>query len=289
MLAGKIDIQSTPGKGTTFTVAIPVNYEELAAIHRLRRCISTHPNADKLTDSHRLVLAISDNPDLAKILTDALGAAEYSVTVVPASNIAAATARKLQPLVVLLDAERAPQDFWAVFQELKADPATKDIPTIFLGASDAKQLGSSITVSASLNHQDILRSIRASTSTGHKKILVVDDDAGFREVLKCALGGEGYQIEEATNGQDVIEKLKTSRPNLLLLDLKMPGLDGWEVVHHLATHTEFNECHVLVCTGDTLDANETATLCAHTDGVIRKAEFKVQAVIDKVADVLEVR
>jgi CheY-like chemotaxis protein/nitrogen-specific signal transduction histidine kinase len=290
LLAGTVEVKSAIGKGTSVMISLPQNYEEIQGIQRLRHHIAaaraTAPAEQG--DNDRLVLVVSDNPDIGRILTDGLGTAEYNVRVVHASNEVAPLARKLRPLVILLNAEDSSSEFWSIFQELKSHPETKDISTIFLGNDNARHLGAPLSVAAPMNRAEVLRSIRATTSTGKKNVLIVDDDESFREILKCVLGEEGYQISEAVDGKDAIDKLNSIKPDLLLLDLHIPGVDGWEVIRYITQHAELKNVEVLVISGDMLDDNEAAAINAHASGFICKADFKVNAVLDKVADLLEV-
>ncbi len=291
LLTATIRVESAPGQGTTATVCLPVNYEEVEAIRRLRKCIASSVTVpEQPADQRRLVLAVSENPDIAQMLVAALGSAEFTVRVAATAQEATALAQKLRPLVVLLDAESASLGCWQVFQELKTNPTTKDIPTILVGNDGATSLRAPISVAAPLNRQDVIRSIRAATATSHKKLLVVDDDPGFREVLKCALSEEGYQVEEAVDGQQALAKLNDGNPpDLLLLDLRLPDVDGWAVMQHIAQEPRLKNVQVIVLTGIVLDDKERAALETQADGFIRKGEFRVATVLETVANALEVK
>ncbi len=285
LLTATIHVESTPGKGTAVTLGLPVNYEQVAAIRRLRKCIASSLTVpDQPPGQQRLVLAVSENPDIAHMLAAALGSSEFTVRVAPSAAEASALARKLHPLVVLLDAENSSLGCWQVFQELKTDPVTKDIPTIFVGSDT----GAPVNVAAPLNRQEVLRSIRTVTTTSKKKLLIVDDDHGFREVLQCALTEEGYQVDEAVNGQQAIDKMTANPPDLILLDLRMPDVDGWAVMRHISQEPKLGDVQVIVLSGIVLNAKERAALETQANGIIPKGEFRVATVLEKVADALEV-
>ncbi len=290
VLAATIEVTSTVNQGACFTIHLPRSFEEIAGIHRLRNRLAAAraTTTGATSDAKRLVLVVSDNPDIARILSDGLGCADYTVRVTGAGNETVGLAKKLRPLVILLNAEASSSSFWSVFQELKSQPETKDIPVIFLGNDVAHGLGAPLAVAAPLDRREVLRSIRAATSTSKKNVLIVDDDETFREILRGAFAEEGYQVTEAVDGKQAIEKLTTAKPDLVVLDLNIPEIDGWGVTRHIMEHPELKDVEVLVISGDPLTPAETAALTASGSGFIYKADFKVNAVLETVAGLLEV-
>jgi CheY-like chemotaxis protein/nitrogen-specific signal transduction histidine kinase len=291
LLAGQIEIQSTPGQGTTVNISLPRNYEEIAGIQRLRSRIAAAGSlaSDAKTDGKRLVLVVSGRPDIARILADGLGSHDYDVQTARDGEEAITMASKLRPLVILLDAQNSSLELWSVFQELKIKPETKEIPTIFLSNDSTQGLGAPLTVATPLSPRDVLRSVRAATSAGKKNVLIVDDEESFRDVLKCALSEEGYQLSEAATGKEAIAKLEESKPDLLLLDLNLPELDGWGVIRYITQHRQFKDMEVLVISGVMLDEKESAEIQTHQYAFINKENFKVNHVLQQVADLLEVK
>ena len=285
-----MEIKSVPGKGTTVSISVPQNFEEIEGIQRLRTRLAAASTAapDATGDNQRLVLVVSERPDIARILTAGLGSHEYNVRTARDGEEAVTLAVKLRPLVILLDAHDSSSELWSVFQELKTKPETKDIPTIFLSNNDAHGVGTPLTVASALNPRDVLRSVRAATSTGRKNVLIVDDEESFRDVLKCALGEEGYQLSEAATGNEAIAKLQTTTPDLLLLDLQLPDTDGWEVMRYLTQQPRLKDMQVLIISGIMLDEGQSEEIQTHDYAFINKGEFKVNRVLEKVADLLEV-
>jgi CheY-like chemotaxis protein/nitrogen-specific signal transduction histidine kinase len=290
LLAGRVEIKSASGKGTTVTISIPQNFEEIEGIQRLRTRLAAASTAapDVTGDSQRLVLVVSERPDIARILAAGLGSREYNVRTARDGEEAVTLAAKLRPLVILLDAHDSSSELWSVFQELKTKPETKDIPTIFLSNDAAHGVGTPLTVATALNPRDVVRSVRAATSTGKKNVLIVDDEESFRDVLKCALSEEGYQLSEAVTGKEAIAKLQTSTPDLLLLDLKLPDTDGWGVMRYITQQPRLKNMEVLVISGIMLDEGQSEEIQTHDYAFINKGDFKVNNVRDKVADLLEV-
>jgi CheY-like chemotaxis protein/nitrogen-specific signal transduction histidine kinase len=290
LLAGRVDIQSTPAKGTTVTISLPHNYEEIEGIQRLRMRIAAASSAVPSTgaDEKRLVLVVSEQPDIARILAAGLGSCEYHVRTARGGEEAVALAVKLRPLVVLLDAHASSAELWSVFQELKTKPETNNIPIIFLSNDATSGVGTPLTVATAPSPRDVLRSVRAAAINGKKTVLIVDDEESFRDVLKSVLDGEGYRLYEAATGRDAITRLEAEKPDLILLDLNLPDTDGWGVMQYIAQHPKFKDVEVLIISGLMLDERETAEIETREYEYIYKGEFKVDHVLERVADLLEV-
>jgi CheY-like chemotaxis protein len=290
LLAGRVDIQSTPAKGTTVTISLPRNFEEIKGIQRLRSRITTACSAvpDTGSDDKRLVLVVSEQPDIARILAAGLGSREYHVRTARDGEEAVSLAVKLHPLVVLLDAHACSAELWSVFQELKAKPETKNIPIIFLSNEATSGAGTPPTVATMPSPRNVLRSVRAVASNSRKNVLIVDDEESFRDVLKCVLDGEGYRLYEAATGREAIAKLESEKPDLVLLDLNLPDTDGWGVMQYMTQHSKFKNVEVLIISGLMLDERETAEIETRKYEYIYKGDFKVDHVLERVADLLEV-
>jgi CheY-like chemotaxis protein/nitrogen-specific signal transduction histidine kinase len=290
LLSGHVDIQSTPAKGTTVTISLPHNYKEIEGIQRLRSRIVAASSAAPPTsgDERRLVLVVSEQPDIARILAAGLGSREYHVRTARDGEEAVALAVKLRPLVVLLDAHACSAELWSVFQELKTKPETNSIPIIFLSNDSMSTAGTPLTVATAPSPRDVLRSVRAAAINGRKNVLIVDDEESFRDVLKCVLDGEGYQLYEAATGRDAIAKLETDKPDIVLLDLNLPDTDGWGVMQYMKQRPKFKDVEVLIISGLMLDERETAEIETREYEYIYKGEFKVDQVLERVADLLEV-
>ncbi|HVM61139.1 MAG TPA: hybrid sensor histidine kinase/response regulator [Verrucomicrobiae bacterium] len=290
LLSGRVDIQSDSGKGTTVTVSLPANFEEIGGIQRLRSRIAaaTSAAAGADSDGKRLVLVVSEQADIARILAAGLGSREYKVRTASDGEEAVSLAIKLRPLVILLDAHASSAQLWSVFQELKTKPETTNIPIIFLSNDPIHGAGVPVTVASAPSPREVLRSVRAAAGAGRKNVLIVDDEESFREVLRCVLGNEGYRLSEAATGREAIARLESEKPDLVLLDLNLPDTDGWGVIQYMTQHPQFKNVEVLIISGLMLDKHETAEIETRQYEYIYKGEFKVDQVLERVADLLEV-
>ncbi len=129
---------------------------------------------------------------------------------------------------------------------------------------------------------------RGSAQAAKQYVLIVDDDPNIREILRCVLTEQGYHVSEAADGKQAMEKLTAIRPDLLILDLHIPKIDGWDVMRFIPPRPDARDTKVLVISGDVLDGEEAAKLEAQSGAFICKADFKVGTVLEKVANLLEV-
>ena len=288
LLAATISVRSKLDTGSKFTVLLPRNYEELKSVQRLSHRLAAG-NAYQKGHGKQRVLILSNDTQIARLLADGLAADEYTVQIVPANSQALQSIEQFQPMVIMLDAETAESqdEFWLLFRELKTNPATRDIPTVFLGQDEAKQAGMPLTVAASFNRQEVLQSIRESLPPGKKSVLIIDDDACICALLAEALAGEGYEITTAGDGRTAIEKLEALRPNLVLLDLNLPQIDGWGVLRHMTQNPHLRGCEVLVISGSTPTDDQVVILDTHTRGFISKQDFKINKFLDEISKVLK--
>lgn len=118
-------------------------------------------------------------------------------------------------------------------------------------------------------------------------ILIVDDEQSFREVLQSVLSGHGYQTAEAVDGRDAIEKLDSIRPDLVLLDIALPELDGWDVIRHIKASRHLKHVRVLALSGMPFDDGQVLALKSLTWGYISKSDFSLKQVQDRVAQLLK--
>ena len=288
LLAGHVDIQSTPARGTTVTISLPRSFEEIEGIQRLRSRIAAASPAevDRGRDGSRLVLVLSERPDMARILTAGLGSGEYNVRVARDCEEAVSLAVQLHPLVVLLDARASTAEPWSVFQELKDKPETRNIPVIFLSNEATSGGHTPPSVATALGPRQAMRRAHAVASVGGKNVLIVEDEKSFRDVLKCVLDGEGYRLYEAATGREAIAKLETEKPDLVLLDLKLPDTDGWGVMQYMIQHPRFKNVEVLIISGLMLDERQTAEIQTCEYEYIYKGDFEVDHVLERVAGLL---
>lgn len=234
MMGGDITVESTIDVGSTFTATLPVIVEEPSPAGDARAAIAEATSAAKANlESNNCVLVIDDDDDARDFMRRFLSREGFDVISATNGNEGLAAAAKHRPALITLDVLMPEKDGWSVLQELKDDPALCDIPVVMLTIVDEKHRGFSLGASDYLNKpvdrdrlRQVLERLRADKSDLH--VLVVEDDAPTRDVMRRMLLGEGCRVSEAVNGREGLERYGEATPDLILLDLMMPEMDGFE-------------------------------------------------------------
>jgi len=137
--------------------------------------------------------------------------------------------------------------------------------------------------------QDGSDTVPAAPGPRRSSILIVDDEKNFREVLQSLLNGPGYQLTEAVDGRDAINKLDSIRPDLVLLDISLPDIDGWDVIRHIKASPHLKHVRVLALSGLPFDDGQILALKTLTWGYICKSDFSLKKVLDSVTQLLNGR
>jgi CheY-like chemotaxis protein len=165
-----------------------------------------------------------------------------------------------------------------VLQALKGDPELAQIPVLMLTILDEKHKGYALGASDYMTKpfdRDRLRAVLAKYGrAGGKRILIVDDDAAHRRRLSRVLEGEGWQVTEAENGLVGLERLAEAAPDLIVLDLMMPEMDGFEFLSELRNDHALRDVPVVVITAAELTAEERERLNGGVERILQRSEFQ---------------
>jgi len=196
-------------------------------------------------------------------------------------------AKQLKPAVITLDVMMPHMDGWSVLTALKADPATADIPVIMLTIVDDKQMGFALGAAdyftKPIDFQRLHQVIEKHRKpTKHQTVLVVEDDGNMRDLLRRTLEKDGWQVAEAQNGKVALEKLNGVAPSLILLDLMMPEMDGFEFMDVLRQGEVSQRTPVIVITAKDLTEEDHRRLNGGVERVIQKSSTSQDQVLDMV-------
>jgi CheY-like chemotaxis protein len=163
-------------------------------------------------------------------------------------------------------------DGWAVLTALKADPDVADIPVVMLTIVDDKNLGYALGASDYLT-KPIDRERLVTVLKQHRRdrpVLVVDDDLTLRQLLRRMLEPEGYAVVEAENGRVALERLRQVSPSVILLDLMMPEMDGFEFVAEFRRHEAWRAIPIVVITARDLSREDHEQLNGYVQKILQK-------------------
>ncbi|MCW5554049.1 MAG: response regulator [Verrucomicrobiae bacterium] len=275
MMGGDITVQSESGKGSTFTVVLPTQVKEMipdVAAEVTRRSDETNR---LLTSAATTVLVIDDDAQARDLIERSLGKEGFRVVLAGDGQSGLALAKQLHPAVITLDVMMPHLDGWSVLNALKGDPATADIPVIMLTIVDEKQMGFALGAAdyftKPIDFQRLAKVLHKYRHAGAaQQVLVVEDDAATREMLRRTLEKDGWQVSEAANGRLGLEQLQSRMPGVILLDLMMPEMDGFEFMRALRERPDGRLVPVVVITAKDLTEEDRRRLNGQVAKILPK-------------------
>jgi signal transduction histidine kinase/DNA-binding response OmpR family regulator len=286
MMGGSISVESEPGEGSRFVIELPARVEASAAEEE-RGAAPEQPEAAAPIAPGPLVLVIDDDPVARDVLRRSLEKAGFGVITASRGDEGLRLARERAPSAITLDVMMPGTDGWAVLSELKGDPQTAQIPVVMVTIMEDRNLAFSLGAADFLNKPidrarlgTVLE--RFSSGDAPQAALVVEDDASSREILVKTLRRSGWSVSEAENGREALARLAERIPSLILLDLMMPVMDGFEFLQELRQRSEWREIPVVVVTAKSLTEEDRRLLDGCVANVIEKGAGDHRALVDEV-------
>lgn len=289
MMGGEIWLESQIGIGTEFHFTIPVNnaedgYFEFPESGRKKIEIDT---------GKKLILTIDDEEQSQKILDVYLTEAGYQVIPAYNYNEAIEFATKYQPFAITLDIVMPGRDGWEIMEELKRNSITSNIPIICISMLDNRNLSISMGAVEYLvkpvNSKRLLKELeRLKKCYPIKNILVIDDNPADVVLLQKYLAqSHEYNVVSAHNGKSGIKKIEQRKPDLIILDLMMPEMDGFEVISHLKAVEEMKDIPVIIVSAKELEKEERIFLQQRIQGIISKDRFDEKQVLSDILSLIK--
>jgi signal transduction histidine kinase/DNA-binding response OmpR family regulator/ligand-binding sensor domain-containing protein len=281
MMGGDLTVTSESGQGSAFTVILPAEVKEAGRGGEPLAALAA-PGVP-----HSTVLVIDDEPLARDLIARALGKEGFRVEMAADGRSGLELARKLKPQAITLDVMMPGMDGWAVLTVLKGDPATADIPVIMLTVVDEKQIGFALGAADYFTKPidwGRLNSalVKYRKTTDRQTVLIVEDDEQAREMLRRALTREGWQVLEAANGRMALERLNGLVPALILLDLMMPEMDGFEFMQELRQRADCRQVPVVVITARDITEDDRRRLNGNVARILRKSTLSMRELVAQV-------
>jgi signal transduction histidine kinase/DNA-binding response OmpR family regulator/HAMP domain-containing protein len=264
MMGGDILVESTLGTGSVFAIYLPdqgaASLDGAGQRSHTLSAVPTHQDCST-------VLVIEDDPASRELIARSVARAGFHIETAASGEQGLHLAQQLVPDAITLDVMLPQMDGWSVLRQLKADPALAHIPVVIVSIIDDKAsgwaLGAADYLTKPVDYKQLAQRLARyqrgyDLSGGH--VLVVDDDAQTRSLLQRTLTQSGWSVSEASSGAVALALLADSTPDLILLDLLMPQMDGFDVLHALRLTPGWKDIPVIVLTGKQLSDDEQQRL-----------------------------
>jgi signal transduction histidine kinase/CheY-like chemotaxis protein len=272
LMGGDITVETEAGRGSAFTIKLPAKVD-----------VPQQPESSQVSESSgcparegsSLVLVIDDDKTVHDLLTRWLTRDGFRVISACEGGEGLAKAKEFHPDVITLDVMMPGNDGWKTLAAFKADPEVAVIPIVMLTIVDDKHagfcLGATDYLVKPVDQSQLISALaKFRTSAQERRALIIDDDEGSRQRLQRMLAILGWKTMQASNGQEGLSRLAQFRPDLILLDLIMPEMDGFEFVEAMRKNAQWGDIPVLVITAKDLSERERQWL-----------ETKVHSIMDK--------
>jgi signal transduction histidine kinase/DNA-binding response OmpR family regulator len=289
MMGGDVSVKSEPGKGSVFTIRLPIEVREPEAGFER----GSKSSAEKPSIEGKSVLVIDDDADTREVLSRFLNRKGLHVECASSGQEGLRLARELHPAAITLDVLMPGMDGWAVLSALKSDPSVADIPVVMLTIVDDKNLAFGLgAADYMIKPVDRERLAQILGKFHHvpppRSALVVDDEASAREMVARILEKEGWNVVQAEDGVAAMRRMEEQRPDLILLDLMMPNMNGFEFVAELHKHAQWQSIPIVVITARDVTVEERVRLHGYVEKVLLKRDLKEDALLAEIQDLISV-
>ncbi|GGD58420.1 PAS domain-containing hybrid sensor histidine kinase/response regulator [Paenibacillus nasutitermitis] len=288
IMGGDIMVESEFGTGTAFTCWLPTFSDEL------KDSLASVIGERQLTtdeESQVNILLIDDEASNRELMERYLIKTGWTLAFAENGQDGLHMAKKLRPKVICLDIFMPGMDGWSVLTAIKSDPELADIPVVIWSMTSDRQLGYALGAAEFLVkpvQRDQLISVMDKYVVNREDhtVLVIEDDASVSELVARLLRKEGYKVVEAANGILALASLSQTTPALILLDLMMPEMDGFQFIEELRKQEAWREIPIIVLTAKTITSEDRAKLSGSVIKTIRKGSYDPQTLLEKIQSYL---
>ncbi|ELS03351.1 signal transduction histidine kinase [Xenococcus sp. PCC 7305] len=272
MMGGDIYVESEVNHGTTFTIKLPVQVQKATPVES---ATDSEEQTIPMMTYRNTILVIDDDPTVHDLMARFLTKEKFRVITASSGEEGIRLAKSLEPDAITLDVMMPDLDGWAVLAALKADVQTSHIPVIMITMVDNQNLGYALGAADYImkpisknNLKEVLG--KYNSQAAFNKILIVEDDADTREILRRQLEDYSGIVLEAENGRQALDIIAQETPELIISDLMMPEMDGFELFNQLRQNQNWSSIPIIVLTSKELTLIEREKLQGRVKQVFRK-------------------
>ena len=250
--------------------------------------LAPHPSP---LDTRPVVLVIDDDPAVRDLMQRFLRGEGMRIVAAASGEEGLRLARELRPAAITLDVMMPGMDGWAVLSALKADPDLADIPVTMLTIVEDRGLGYALGaadyLTKPIDRARLVAALRRSCRDSEPRVaLIVEDDSPTRDAVRRALEHDGWTVDEAENGRAALDRLAERPPSVIVLDLMMPVMDGFELVAELRAQPAWREIPIVVMTAKDLTDEDRKRLNGSVRAIVQKAGSTRDTFLAEVRDLL---
>jgi signal transduction histidine kinase len=283
LMGGFVSVTSEVGKGSIFSITLPCRCNDVITMEQ----VMPGDLQNGSIDAHKkIILSIDDDPEVHHILKDTLAQTEYTLVCALNSDEGISMAKQLHPFAITLDILMPHRDGWSTLQALKNDEDTMHIPVIILSVMENKALGFSLGsadyISKPFERKTLIERLGKLSNASTRKVMILDDDKEFNNILRTLLQNAGYRITSIDNGNTALELIKAERPDFVILDLMMPKMSGFEFLQKLQAIPGNEEIRVIIMTAKTLTDQEATELGKRAEVIITKGSKNLRDILNEI-------
>ncbi len=272
IMGGDITVASKQGEGSMFTIRLPrIVQTDAAIVPELRA--EPRPSVAEATEAP-LILVVDDDATVRELVVRHLERAGFSTVVAKGGQEGLRLARELRPAAITLDILLPDLDGWTVLAAIKGDPSLTAIPVVLMSIVDQKNrgyaLGAADYLVKPVDRTKLIETLTNICGPRAGRVLVVDDDEVVRRGVSQTLTPIGWKVIEAEDGQAAVQSLLASRPDVIILDLIMPKMDGFEFLDQLRDRPDWQDIPVVVITAKDLADEDRNRLNGGVERIIQK-------------------
>lgn len=307
MMGGEIEVESESGVGTTFTVRLPVwvvdATRELEQADEPVLPVSAAAQVLEAAGRVGIVLVVDDDPTVRELIARSLTREGFAVETAADGREGLRKAREIRPDAITLDVMMAEMDGWTMLSILKADEELANIPVIMITIVDDRHRGFTLGATDYLTKPidrkrmiELLNQYRRDRQTQEMdavassgQVLIVEDDPNIREMITRTLEKEGWSLAEAENGLVALERMQENPPDLILLDLMMPEMDGFQFIVELRHNPDWHRIPVIIVTAKDLTDEDRLRLNGYVENVLTKNVMHLDDLLSEISSTINRR